>query len=206
MNPDFESLFRTPVAHRIIEKRTKVLEQFAASISSAKLISVACSPSRFATRKRCFVNVEEKIIRSGGRMITGWIFNEYEGRNIEGEAHAIWQDQWGKERIDITPHDHQPKRVLFLPDSRVALKRGYTAEPYLLLSDDHRIAAICAFDSAIQRLREDKFHEFGSEMVFTRDEIEKARDDAGLPDDVAQYLFHGYREADAEARRLYPKG
>ena len=206
MNPDFQRLFRTPVVHRIIEKRTKVLEQFVASISSAKLLSVACSPSRLAARKRCFVNVEEKIIRSGGSILTGWIFNEYEGKSIEAEGHAIWVDPFGKRRLNITPHDHQPDRVLFLPDPRVALKRGFTTHPKHLLSDDPRIAAIEAFDTAIHRLREDKFIGFGEFMIIARAEFEKARDDSGLPDDVAQYLLDGILEADRVAFQKYGRG
>jgi hypothetical protein len=203
MDPEYERFFRTPVRFRIIEKRTRVLEEFAASINSNKLLSVACEPRSWADRKRCFVNVETKVARDGGRMLTGWIFNEYEHRSIEGEAHAIWEDRFGKKRIDITPHDFQPKRVLFLPDPRVAIKRGYTAHPRTLLSDDPKLVAIEAFDDAMQKLRESRFHGFGTEMVILREDYEKARDDAGLPDEVARHLFQKYCEADERAIQMY---
>ena len=138
-------------------------------------------------------------------MITGWIFNEFEHRSIEAEAHAIWIDRPGKKRFDITPHDFQPERVLFLPDPKVAAKRGYTAHPRVLLSDDPRLAAIEAFDSAIQQLREDRFQGFGKELVIMRHEYEKARDGSGLPDDVARHLLQKYQDWDEESWRLHGK-
>jgi hypothetical protein len=203
MDPEYERLFKTPVRFRIIEKRTKILEDFAASINGQKMLSVPCEPRPWADRKRCFVNVDRKIERDGGRMLTGWIFNEHENRTIEGEAHAIWEDRFGKKRIDITPHDFQPRRVLFLPDPKVALKRGFTAHPRIVLSDDPRLIAIEAFDDAMQKIREEKFQGFGSMMEITIHDYEKARDLSGLPDDVAQHLFQMYCEADDRASQNY---
>ena len=51
-------------------------------------------------------------------------------------AHAIWITPQGR-RMDITPWPIPPdKRVLFLPDSRVAIKRGYTAGYRTVISKD----------------------------------------------------------------------
>ncbi len=199
MTAEFEILFSTPVRFRIIEKRTKILEDFVTSINEEKLLSLPCKPDPRADRKRCFVNVEERIRRQGGTILTGWMFKEFEGRSIEGEAHAVWMDPFAKKRLDITPHDFQPKRILFLPDARVALKRGYTAPPKLLISDNPYLAAIEKFDSSIQKLRENKFTKFGNEMIITLDEYEMARDDAKLPDDVAMHLINKFHEADVRA-------
>ena len=203
MEPEYEELFRTEVRFRIIEKRTKVLEKFAATINTNKLISVAAKAQSKAQRKRCFVNVEEMITRSGGKMITGWLFNEFENRTIEAEAHAIWMDRFGKKRVDITPHDFQPERVIFLPDSEVAKKRGYTAHPRIPLSDDPLLANVEAFDWAIQLMRQEKFDGFGKEMRFTIEEVEEARKDANLPIGVAQHIFEGYQSSDMRDWELY---
>jgi hypothetical protein len=75
-----------------------------------------------------------------------------------------------------------------------------------LLSDDPRIASIEAFDTAIHRLREDKFTGFGEIMIITLTEFEKARDDSGLPDDVARYLLDGILEADRVAFQKHGRG
>lgn len=88
MTPEYAKLFRTPVRHRVIKKRTKMLEEYAKTISKKHLRSISCNPSKSANLKRWLVNVEEKISQIGGFMLTGWIFNEYEHRNIHPHAHA----------------------------------------------------------------------------------------------------------------------
>ena len=203
MNPDFEQLLSRVVRHRIIEKRTPILEKFAASINQEKLLSVACKPSHTAKPKRCFVNVEERIRKLGGRMLTGWIFHEYEEHSIETEAHAIWIDAFGRKRVDITPHEHQPERLLFLPDPRVAIKRGYTVPPKHFLTDDWRILAIAKFDDAILQLRSDKFNGFRKPIDISPEEYEQARDAAGLPDDVAMFHINKFSEMDSMFIDLY---
>ena len=205
MTPEYAEIFKKPVRFRIIEKKTPILEEFAASINTEKIISVPCKPRPWAERKRCFVNVERLLELNGGRMITGWIFNEFEDRSIEAEAHAIWIDRLGKRRFDITPHDFQPARVLFLPDPKVAKKRGYTAHPRTMVSDDPRLIAIEAFDSAIQQLREDNFQGFGKELIILQHEYEEARDNSGLPDDVASFLLQKYQDSDDKSWAMYGK-
>ncbi len=120
-------------------------------------------------------------------MMTGWIFNEYRGRYIEGEPHAVWRSKGGKV-VDVTPHEHQPKRLLFAPDAGVALKRGYTAGPKLMLTNDPHLNAIEQFDSIMDRLFEGKFDGFGKELGIYAEEVEQAANEAGLPVDVATYL------------------
>jgi len=203
MENSFKSLFQSSVRHRIIEDKTSKLVKFIGSFSKRKLVSVKCKPWIEADRKRCFVNVESRIERFGGRMVTGWIFNEYEDRYIEGEAHAIWVDRYGKKRVDITPHDHQPIKVLFLPDKRVAEKRGYTNPPKLMLTDDWRMVAIERFESIMHELREAKFQGFGKEMIITNDEYLDALDASGLPDDVGKFLIGKIQDSDDRAWSLH---
>jgi hypothetical protein len=206
MNPEYAELFSTPVRHRIIEKRTKRLEEYAKTINKEKLISVACNPSKSANPKRCFVNVEEQISRMGGYMLTGWIFNEYEHRHIDPEAHAIWVDRLGMKRVDITPHLHQPKRIIFLPDNRVAKKRGYTTVPGLILSNDPRIISLSRFTFLIHKLKEEKFTGFGEELAIYESEIETVRKDSGLPKDVADMILQTMMQRDHKMLKKYGEG
>ncbi len=194
MNPQYERILKQPVRTRILEKRTKQLNEFIKTFSSETLISVACLPDKLANPKRCFVNVEEKIERMGGSMITGWIFNEYEDKCIQGEAHAIWMDKYKKKKFDITPHQFQPERVLFLPDEKVALKRGYTAAPKLILSDDPRVVAIEIFNTELEKTKEKLFSGFGKPMEISTEEIGRIISVSGLPQDVASH-FLGMEEA-----------
>lgn len=203
MTPEYTELFRAPIRHRIIEKRTKILEEYAKTICKEQLLSIACNPSKSANLKRCFVNVEERISQMGGSMLTGWIFNEYEHYSINPEAHAIWVDRFGKKREDITPHLHQPKRILFLPDSRVAKKRGYTTAPNLILSNDPRVIAISQFTFLMDKLREEKFTEVGEEHVIFEDEVEAARQESGLPKDVTEMLVQKMMQRDFEMMKKY---
>lgn len=202
MSPEYEALFKEPIRLRIIEKRTRLLESWVASLSLARLLSVQCVPLVGCEPKRCFVNVDRQMAKSGGSMETGWIFNEYEKRAIEAEAHAVWIDPTGK-RLDITPHEFQPKRVLFAPDSRVAEKRGYTAGPVKVLSDDPRIQSIYAFDAELNRMRESKFSGFGKEMVYEECEIAAALMVSGLPREVGKYMLQVRIDANRRAWAEY---
>tara|TARA_B110000196_G_scaffold312985_1_gene318980 strand:- start:1015 stop:1635 length:621 start_codon:yes stop_codon:yes gene_type:complete len=190
MTPEYEKLFKTPVAHRIVEKRTKIVEQFARSIADSSLQSIPCSPSKDAERKRCFVNVEDRISKMGGSMLTGWIFNEYQNRSISTEAHAIWVAPFGEKKLDITPHDRQPKRVLFLPDKRIEEKRGYTAGEIFLLSDDPRINAIEAFSIELDKIKDEKFIGINKAIDLLPSDLEFVMKKSGVPRDVAEYLWN----------------
>lgn len=187
MDPSYAELFRTPVRFRLVEKRAPRLEKFIASLGLPKFVSVECKPLPWCEPKRCFVNVERQVQRSGGAMVVGYIFGEYENRSYEGEAHAVWRPNFGR-CIDITPHHFQPERVLFTEDPGVALRRGKTAAPKLVFSEDPRVRAIEEFDSRVDRIWEQAFRGIGMEMVVPSEPIRQAALDVGLPESVAKYL------------------
>ena len=51
----------------------------------------------------CFINVENKIKRDGGKVQYGWVIWYLPGILMEAEFHAIWISPKG-ESIDISPH------------------------------------------------------------------------------------------------------
>ncbi len=188
MSPEYEKLFNAPpVRFRIVEKSTSALERFAKDNGLAAFKSVGCGPLNWCEPKRCFINAEEQVRQRGGTIETGWIFNELEDRVITSEAHAVWRE-WNGKRHDITPHQFQPVRVLFSPDTRVALKRGYTTPYKLILSSDPRVRAIEEFDLEISRMENDLFDGFGKEVVLDNDKLQQAAVRIGLPLDVAHYM------------------
>jgi hypothetical protein len=188
MTPEYASLFSGSVAYRLLEKRTPELERFVASLGLGPIISVECAPFVWARQKECFLNVEKQVTLAGGRMITGWIFEEFEGYSIRGVAHAIWLTP-GMKRRDITPHSSQLKRVLFVEDASVLEKRGYSAPPFLITSPDERIVRIEKYCGELRRIIAEAYRGMNCEMAIDPKLAREAADRIGLPADAAKYLF-----------------
>ena len=71
-------------------------------------------PDASAQANECFFNVQSKVERDGGTLLTGWAIWEWPRVFIEAEHHAVWvQDE---QLIDITRHDSECRHTLFLPD------------------------------------------------------------------------------------------
>jgi hypothetical protein len=187
---DFEKFMseRKPVRFRIIEQITPLLAAFLREYHLYPILTIRSRPQPGCLQKRCFVNVDKQVAKIGGKMITGWIFNEYENTVISSEAHAVWERPNG-EKTDITPHRFPPKKILFVPDPKVELKRGYTAGPNLTLSDDPHEIALSNFCSEAGRLREERFEGFGQYIEVTNGDIENMRLKYGIPFDIAKELL-----------------
>src|SRR4051812_27851672 len=114
MQSDYFAALQAPRRARILEKRSGVLHSLLIEHDLPEPKSVEFAPIQSAALKRCFVNVEEQVLRAGGTMETGWMFWEIEDTSVYTEAHAIWITPQGKRR-DITPQRMPPeKRILFL--------------------------------------------------------------------------------------------
>lgn len=121
-------------------------------------------------------------------METGWVFWEYENTSILTEAHAIWIDPRGR-RLDITPRNLEPgRRILFLPDPRVAAKRGYTASYRTVLSDDPRVRALENFAAELSGIWDECFVGMGEEMEVPHLRLKEAAERHNLPAAVARWM------------------
>lgn len=88
---------------------------FCASVSPGQVPSyVSNHPMPGARAHMCFHNVRTACEAGGGAMEYGWLIWEWEDTFLEAEHHALWRV--GEERRDVTPHDPNWKKVLFLPD------------------------------------------------------------------------------------------
>ena len=163
---------RPAIRFRSIQEKTSLLVGFIAAKNLTPSIIVRCRPRSNCTHKRCFINVENQVAKEGGKMITGWMFNEFQDLMIASEAHAVWEQPNGK-KIDITPHRFQPERIVFVPDPRVAIKRGYTAPFQFILSSNPEDIAIINFGAAIEQMKDERFTGFGKEMEVSKTEIRK---------------------------------
>ena len=188
MNPEYLAVIRTPRIGRILEKRSPLLTQLLLAHNLQEPKSVEFAPLRGCDRKRCFVNVERQAASAGGTMETGWLFWEVENTSVYTEAHAVWITPQGRRR-DITPQRFPPeRRLLFLPDPRVAAKRGITAGYKIILSTDPRVIAIEQFQTEMSRIIEDVFLGFGQQYVFPTQAIYAAAERVGLPRDMAEFF------------------
>src|SRR2546430_17627955 len=126
-------------------------------------------------------------------METGWVFWEFEDNSMHTEAHAVWitsQGIW----MDITPRSIAPdKCLLFLPDRRVAAKRGYTAGHRTILSTDSKTRAVEAFKIELSRIFDDCFVGMGREMEIPMSRVREAAQRVGLPADVAKQIWEEKR-------------
>lgn len=68
-----------------------------------------------AGQNDCFNIVERQIAEAGGDAVFGWAIWEWPGVLIEGEFHAVWEDETGTLH-DITPAPQGITQRLFLVD------------------------------------------------------------------------------------------
>ncbi|MCP1540155.1 SEC-C metal-binding domain-containing protein [Methylorubrum extorquens] len=131
---------------------------------------VPVRPAPSSQVSECFPNVVAKVAQSGGRILYGWAIWMWPRVFIEAEHHAVWDD--GTDLVDITPHIHGEKRILFLPDP----ERAYDFEGQSRLLNVKRSlgevpAAQRWIDASDQLQRFLVAHTAGAEMTFSRDEV-----------------------------------
>jgi len=203
MNPEYLAVMQTPRRVRILEERSPLLTQLLLAHNLQEPKSVEFSPLRGCDYKRCFINVEQQVKSAGGSMETGWLFWEAEHTSVYTEAHAIWITPQGRRR-DITPQQFPPeRRLLFLPDPRVAAKRGVTAGYKIILSTDPLVITIEQFQTEMGRIIEDVFPGFGQPYVFPTEAVYSAAERVGLPRDMAELFVAQKRQADKAAAERF---
>jgi hypothetical protein len=171
---------------RTLEKRSKLLSDFLKEHDLAEPKSVEYSPLVGCIEARCFLNVDEQIVLAGGKMETGWAFRETLDISMYTIAHAIWITPQ-RRRMDITPWPIPPdKRVLFLPDSRVAIKRGYTAGYRTVYSADPRIRSMELYELELDRIHDEFFIKMGKEFRIPPARFWEAAEKVGFPLEMAQ--------------------
>jgi len=186
MNDEWEAIRKMPVRMRTLEKRSRLLSHFLQEHALGDPKSVEYSPLVGCVQGYCFTNVEAQIARAGGRFEAGWAFREILDVSMHTIAHAVWITPQGR-RVDITPWDIPPeRRILFLPDKRVALKRGYTAGHRTVYSNDPRVRAAEMYELELDRIHDEFYPGLGGEFEIPMSRFWEAAQRVGLPLDVAR--------------------
>ena len=98
---------------------TEMLEKLCADLNPVDPpLWVNVVPESWAIENECFPNVQKKIEQDGGSCVNGWAIWQWANMLITAEAHSIWQSPEGT-LVDITPHNHGEKTILFVPDTKV---------------------------------------------------------------------------------------
>jgi len=98
--------------------RNRKLLQFCSEINKNKPFYIGIDPQECSQANECFFNVKTHIEKNGGSLVCGWFFVEFQNIMFEAQFHGIWkspEDQY----LDITPHQLNVKRNLFLPDENM---------------------------------------------------------------------------------------
>ncbi len=171
-----------------------MLSQFLKEHNLAEPKNVEFSPLPYCRSQVCFQNVEKQVQMAGGRMETGWVFWEYEDIEVRTEAHAIWISPQGGRR-DITPRAlHNERRILFLPDASVAIKRGITAGYTTILSSDPMLRAVCGYGIEVDRIFDEHWPGLNKEWELPLPLLRDAAKRVGLPEDVAWHIACSKRD------------
>jgi hypothetical protein len=98
-------------------KPDALLEKLLARIGSEyELEEVPVHAEPYATLLNCFMNVEEKVRRDGGKVHYGWLIHETK-LLYEAERHAVWEDD-KEELVDVTPHESGEEQIRFVSDNK----------------------------------------------------------------------------------------
>jgi len=101
--------------------------------------SVEVRPWPHARKLQCFVNVREKVDLEGGKIQYGWALWQPTGAFLAAEHHAVYEPPSGPPWVDITPHNSDVARILFLPDEKAVYMGKLVDNVRLPLVDDERV-------------------------------------------------------------------
>lgn len=117
----------------------KITELCRGIVADADPIYLPVAPQEWSLPSECFPNVQRMIQEQGGKQINGWAIWQWANVLVEAEAHAVWEDPEGQ-LIDITPHVHGERTILFLRDNNMVYQGNTIANIRLALTSSPLVA------------------------------------------------------------------
>ncbi len=121
------------MSHEPLDIRNKI-EEFATQICKKPFLGLVFHvPEIWARPNLCYLNVMEKVNKSGGKEVYGWTFNFRKsnvGHYLFATHHCIWGSPDGNP-IDITPFNEEPKHHPITQDGSVLFLIDDTAMPLI---------------------------------------------------------------------------
>jgi len=101
---------------RVPDRITSPVRRLCNRIAPGTLpLFVKVCPEADANSQDCFINVENKVKKSGGKIQYGWAIWYVPGLLMEAEFHSVWLSPEGN-YIDVSPNEFSFSEIMFLPD------------------------------------------------------------------------------------------
>ena len=99
----------------------------------------------------CFQNVEQMVKRYGRQQVNGRGIWRWSNVLVAAEAHAVWKSPEGQ-LIDITPHDNNEDKILFLCDESMIYSREQIGYIGRALTESPPTAELIELSEKLRRL------------------------------------------------------
>lgn len=112
---------------------------------------VPVKPEEWSRPMECFQNVEQMVKRYGRQQVNGRGIWRWSNVLVTAEAHAVWKSPEGQ-LIDITPHDNNEDKILFLCDESMIYSREQIGYIGRALTESPLTAELIELSEKLRRL------------------------------------------------------
>jgi hypothetical protein len=107
------------------------------------------TPEPRADVNDCFIIVQDKVKKDGGRMIMGWQI--WKGKHlIEAECHSVWEDNDGNLH-DLTPKEFAVDKIIFVEDENLVYEEKQIDNVRLNITNNELVDDLILVAQAIYR-------------------------------------------------------
>ncbi|MEN2402318.1 SEC-C domain-containing protein [Flavobacterium sp. MC2016-06] len=126
-----------------VEDKTNIEKLIEKLKVNSQPVTVPVIPETYSKELQCYYNVEQKIEKDGGKIHYGWNIHQL-ATLIEGEHHAVWENDKG-ELIDITPNQDRTTEILFCSDEKTTYSGVNIGNIRMNITDNKMVDDIILF-------------------------------------------------------------
>jgi hypothetical protein len=135
---------------------------------NAQPVYIDIMPERGAIENECFPNVNEKIKKEGGSIITGWQIWKTQNL-IEAEFHAVWKSD-SNNLLDVTPKQISFSQILFIEDNERVYDGSQIDNVRINISGNTLADDLISVCEAIFKIENKGFRKFEYELKLSDEE------------------------------------